>query len=95
MQFIGTIFKVLPLQTGLTKTGSEWARQQVVMLTDERFPRYVAYTLAGSRVDTEAAEVGDRVTVQADVASREYEGRWYTEVQAWRVEKNVAAVTAE
>jgi hypothetical protein len=87
MEFKGKIIQVLPLQTGLTKTGSEWARQQVVMLTEERYPHYVAYLLAGSRVDTEAAAVGDRVRVQADVSSREYEGRWYTEVSAWRVEK--------
>jgi hypothetical protein len=95
MQIQGIITRILPLQTGTTKSGSEWAKQGYVLLTNERYAKLVYFELWGKAVDTEAAEVGQEVVVSLNVESREWGGRFYTELSAWRVERVRHDVAAE
>jgi hypothetical protein len=44
----------------------------------------------GESIDQFALKVGDDVTASVDLESREYNGRWYTDVKAWKVEKGGA-----
>lgn len=60
------------------------------MDTEENFPRKVCFTVFGSdRVDQfrNAVKPGDRVQVSVDIESREFNGRWYTDVNAWKIAK--------
>ena len=41
----------------------------------------------GDNIDSFALQVGDDVSVSIDIKSREYNGRWYTDVTAWRLDK--------
>ena len=34
---------------------------------------------------------GEVLTVSFDIDSREYNGRWYNDIRAWKVDRNVAA----
>jgi hypothetical protein len=95
MQIQGIITRILPLQTGTTKSGSEWAKQGYVLLTKERYAKLVYFELWGQAVDTEAAEVGQEVVAYLNVESREWGGRFYTELSAWRVERVRHDVAAE
>jgi hypothetical protein len=95
MQIQGIITRILPLQTGTTKSGSEWAKQGYVLLTKERYAKLVYFELWGKAVDTEAAEVGQEVVAYLNVESREWGGRFYTELSAWRVERVAHDVVAE
>ncbi len=45
----------------------------------------------GDRVDQFALNLGEEVTVSFDLESREFNGRWYTDVRAWKAEKGVVA----
>ena len=36
--------------------------------------------------DIENVSIGDPIKVSVNVESREFNGRWYTDVKAWRVE---------
>jgi len=42
-------------------------------------------------VDQYNVAVGDMLNVSVDLESREYNGRWYTEARAWKIEKNGAS----
>jgi hypothetical protein len=95
MQIQGIITRILPLQTGTTKSGSEWAKQGYVLLTNERYAKLVYFELWGKAVDTEAAEVGQEVVAYLNVESREWGGRFYTELSAWRVKRVRHDVVAE
>ncbi len=92
MEIRGRIIFVLPLASGVSKTGNSWKKQEYVLETYDQYPRKVCFGLFGDRVDQYPAQVGDEVVVSFDLDSREYNGRWYTEVRAWKMEKADAAI---
>jgi hypothetical protein len=87
MELTGIITQVLPLQQGVTKTGTPWQKQSYVLATDGAHARQVCYSVFNDRVASEGALQGEQVKVQCDATSREFGGRWYTEITAWRVER--------
>jgi hypothetical protein len=45
MQITGKLIKVLPLQSGISKTGSEWKKQDFVIETEGAYPKTVCFFL--------------------------------------------------
>ena len=88
MEIKGKIIHVLPLQSGVGKaSGKEWKKQEYVLETQETYPKKVCFNLFGDRIDQNPVQIGDDVTVSFDLESREFNGRWYTDVRAYRIEK--------
>lgn len=83
----GTIIKVGEIQTGVSKAGNNWQKQEYVLQTSGDYPKTIAFTLFGKRVDEYPMVQGEIVTASIDINSREYNGRWYTEITAWAVSK--------
>ena len=56
-----------------------------------------AFDLFGDKADQYRAEIGDEVVLSFDIESREYNGRWFTSVRGWKLEKasDVAATPAQ
>lgn len=93
MEISGRIIQVLPLQSGTSKAGNAWKKQEYVLETQENYPRKVKFDFFGDKVDQYPLNVGEDVIVSYDLESREFNGRWYTDVRAWKAEKagNAAA----
>ena len=86
MELIGKIIQVLPLQEGVSKAGNAWKKQESILETlGTQYPRKVCFNLFGDNVDKFPMQVGQDVTVSIDLESREFNGRWYTDVRAWNV----------
>lgn len=94
MEITGKIILALPLQQGTSKAGNAWKKQEYVLETQETYPRKVKFDFFGDRVDQYPLNVGDDVTVSYDIESREFNGRWYTDIRAWKAEKAGAAAAA-
>ena len=100
MEFEGTVFQILPPASGTSARG-EWQRQEVVFeMQDGSYTRKVAVTFFNKPNDVASLKVGGIYTVSFNIESREYNGRYYTNVTAWRVqpkqvEAPVAAPVAE
>ncbi len=86
MEISGKIIAVLPLATGEGKNGT-WRSQDYVLETYDQYPRKVCFNLFNDRIDQFPMAIGDDVEVSFDIDSREYNGRWYTSVRAWKVAK--------
>ena len=87
MELKGKIYKVNPVQTGEGKNGV-WKKQEVVIEMDNgKFPKKVCVVFWTDLVNDNAFQEGNDISVEADVESREYNGKWYTDVKAWRVNK--------
>lgn len=89
MEITGKIIKVLPLQGGTSKAGNEWKKCIFVIETQEQYPKKVAITLFGSdKIDQYNGLIQNNndVKVSVDIESREYNERWYTDVNAWKIE---------
>lgn len=87
MEFVGVVYRVLPVQSGTSARG-QWQKQEVVFEMPDEFSRKVCVTFFGDRVqDAATLQVGEKVNVSVNIESREYNGRWYTDVRAWRIQK--------
>lgn len=78
ISFDGKVIAVLPLQRGVGQRGP-WARATVVFSVPNG--RYEDRISCENKSEAEAFSrlaVGQRVHVDADVTSREYQGKWYT-----------------
>lgn len=86
MEVVGKIIAVLPLQSGKSQAGREWKKQEYVLETMESFPRKVAFDFFGERVDQFPLKLNDVIRLSFDIESREYNGRWYTNIHGWKSE---------
>jgi hypothetical protein len=86
MEITGTVVNLLPLQSGQGKNGV-WKKQEFIMETPGQYPKKVCLSLWGEKVDEIKISTGDKITASINIESREYNGRWYTDVRAWKVAK--------
>lgn len=94
MELSGKIFKVMPLESGEGKNGV-WKKQQIIIeTTSDKYPKKVAVQLWGDLTDKGFQE-GAEISVEFDVESREYNGKWYTDAKAWRINKNTSDSPAQ
>lgn len=89
MEFEGVVFKILPPTSGTSARG-EWKRQEVVFELPQEFSRKICVTFFNKDHDVAQLREGMTCMVSVNVESREYNGRWYTDVRAWRVQPKVA-----
>lgn len=88
MDITGKIIQVLPLQQGTSqRTGNPWVLQSYVLETQEQYPKKVCFEVFGEdKIKANTCNIDDVVTVSFDLESREYNGRWYTSIRAWKVQ---------
>lgn len=97
MEIKGTIIAALPEVSGVSKAGNAWKKKEYVLEnTEGQFPRKIAFTCFGDNADKINLQIGQVATIYFDIESREYNGRWYTDIRAWRadVEQPGAAAPA-
>jgi hypothetical protein len=87
MEIKGKVVQLLQLQTGQGKKGP-WKKQEFIIETQGQYPKKVCLSAWGDKVDQYNLSIGDEVSVSVDLESREYNGRWYTEARAWKLEKS-------
>ena len=97
MEITGKLIQKLAMQSGVGKTGTNWQKQEFVIETTEQFPKKICANLWGDKVDVlQSFNIGDTVIMSFNLESREYMGKWYTDVRAWKLEvptANPAAAT--
>ena len=97
MDIKGKIIQKLELQSGTSKAGNAWKKQEYVLETLDSYPRKVKFDFFGDRADQYPLEVGDIITLSYDIESREFNGRWYTDIRGFKAMKedsNMAAAPA-
>jgi hypothetical protein len=85
MEITGNLIHILPLQTGQGKNGP-WKKQDFVIETQDTYPKKICLSAWGDKVDTSRLSIGQSLKVSFDVESREYNGRWYTDLKAYSVQ---------
>lgn len=77
------IFAILPAQTGMKKDGGTWTKSMFVGETVEKNEKD-SVKVAITKWSTLPAElkIGSIVQVETKIVSREYQGKWYTDIIA-------------
>jgi hypothetical protein len=87
MDITAKVTEILAEQSGQGRNGT-WVKISFVVETQEQYPRKICIDAWGDKVDmVKSLKPGETVKVDFDIESREYNGRWYTNVKAWRIEK--------
>jgi hypothetical protein len=85
MQITAKLIQLLPQQTGTGRNG-QWKKQDIIVETDGQYPKKICVSVWGDKINEDQLKVGNRLTIDFDVESREFNGRWYTDVKAWKIE---------
>lgn len=85
MEFEGIVFKIMPATSGTSARGN-WQKQEVIFEIPSEFSRKVCVVFFNKESDVARLREGATYTVSFNLESREYNGRWYTDVRAWRVQ---------
>lgn len=94
MEVEGKIIVKLPQQSGTSKAGNAWTKQEYVLETSEAFPKKIFFDFFGDRASQYNFEVGDYINLSFDIDSHEYNGRWFTSIRGWKGEKKEPAAAA-
>lgn len=89
MEIKGKVKSVLPVETGAGKNGKEWKRQDfIIEFMDGEFSKILALTTRSDNAFNIVSKLkaGQDVTVQFNIESREYNGKYYTNATAWKIE---------
>jgi len=91
MEIEGKLIQLLPIQN-ITSQKGPMKKLEFVIEIEAKFSRKICFSLWNDKIDLFTAKTGENIKVYFDLDSREYNGRWYTEAKAWKVEN--LAVTA-
>lgn len=82
----GRLAAKLPVESGEGRNG-RWEKRSFVMELPSNYPTSVCIQLWGERIaQLDHFNEGDEVRAYVDIASREFNGKWYTDVKAWKIE---------
>ena len=85
MEIKGKVIEILAIQSGEGQRA--WRKQDFIIETPSQYPKKVCISLWGEKIEDAALKVGEEISASIDLESREYNGRWYTNVRAWKIEK--------
>ena len=94
MEINGKIIELLPEKSGQSANGI-WRKQEYILETNSQYPKKVCFMAWGDKIDQFAIKQGESLVVSVDLESREYNGRWYTDVKAWKVSRGDAQEYSE
>ncbi len=88
MELSGKIIAVLEPKGGVSKTGNAWKVQEYVLETHDQYPRRMCFDVFGEdKINQFNIQVGEELTVSFDIDAREWQGRWFNSIRAWKVER--------
>lgn len=96
MEISGKIIAALEPRGGVSqRTGNTWKSQEFVIETHEQYPKHCVFRVFGEdRLREFNIQVGEELIVSFDIDAHEYQGRWYNDISAWRVQRGTAEAAA-
>ena len=93
MEIKGTLVKKLQTESGTSKSGKSWTKQICVIDTETDYKNQVAITFFGDKISLlDNVNEGDNVIVSCNVYSREYNGRFFHNIDGWKISSNNAQI---
>ena len=84
MEIIGKVVRLGNLTEGTSARGP-WRKQDLIIETEEQFPKTVCLTCWTNQIDEiQKFAPGQTIKAQIEISSREFNGKWYTDVRVWR-----------
>ena len=86
MEIQGKVVRLGNLTEGTSARGA-WRKQELIIETIEQYPKQVCLVCWGDRVaEAQNFVIGQTIKAQISIESREFNGKWYTDVRPFRFE---------
>lgn len=91
------IIKILPVESFTSsRNGQNYNRYGFIGETQEQYPKKIHFQCLGDEKWQKLGIVLDEeFQISFDLSSREWKGRWYTQVDVWRAERKTIGATAQ
>jgi hypothetical protein len=84
IQFTALLKEVLAPVEGQGANGT-WRRQDIIVETVDQYPKKVCVSIWGDKINVQELTINSPYTIDVNLESREYNGRWFTDVKAWKI----------
>ena len=88
MQLTAKLIQLLPIQTGTSKNG-EWKKIDIIVETDGQYPKKLCVSIWSDKINEQQLVLGNKLTIDFDIESREYNNKWYTDIKAYKIETSI------
>ena len=97
MEVKGIVTKIVPAETGVSKAGKEWKKQVIVVDTGSDYNPEIAIQAFGDEKinDLNKLAVNDSVLIKCNVSSREYNGKYFHNIDGWFFSKNTKEAVSQ
>lgn len=87
MELKGKLIQVTTPESKTAKNGKDYITCQAIIETEGTYPKKVAISLGKSELIDQVSKIsiGSEVTFSINVESREYNGKWYSDIKAWKI----------
>lgn len=86
----GKVVQVLDEISGESSRGP-WRKKSFVLELPGEYPKKVCIDMWGDRIDEFDVKQGEDLKAAIDIESREYNGKWFTNVKAWKIDRGSAS----
>ena len=84
MNIIGKLVQKLEKETGVSKTGKTWEKQSILVEQNTDYNKEVVISFFGDKIKSiRDIEVGSDVNVSVNLSSREYNGKYFHNIDGW------------
>jgi len=85
MDIIGKLVQKLEKETGVSKTGKTWEKQSILVeQSGTDYNKEVVISFFGDKIKSiRDIEVGSDINVSVNVSSREFNGKYYHNIDGW------------
>ena len=90
----GKLTHLLERRSGVSANGTNWTSQDFVIEIPGQYPQSAVFNVYGDRVQLDQYQIGENIKVSFDIRGREYQGKWYNTLNAWKIERIGATAPA-
>lgn len=83
MQFKARVIDRLPMQSGTSRSGNDWSKATLIVESISQYPKKVAISNMKRAPEFNSLTAGTVATFDVEIESREFNGKWYTDVTCW------------
>ena len=87
MELKGKLEQKLTVESGTSKAGKEWKKQTIIINNGDQYNPNTSISFFGDdKVKMlEKFNVGQDLTVGVNISSKEFNGKWYNQIDGWKV----------
>ena len=96
MEITGKLIKKFGIESGISKAGKEWNKQSILLEQNTEYNKEIVISAFGDKIQSiKNLEEGDSLKVLCNIYSREYNGRYFHNIDGYwfaKAEQEVAKI---